>query len=127
MSHAALHSARPVRGALTARVVTTQRWTIGVLALSTVLLCAYLVLLVTATWLFASAWSGLTHHPVSFDLLSVARDVAPVLLVGWCTGLAASAALARGEALGARAAGITAGVLGTVTGAAVLALTSGPL
>ena len=77
----------------------------------------------TATWLFASVWGGLTHDPVSFDLLAVAPDVAPVLLVGWCTGLAASAALARGETLGARTAGITAGALGTVAGAAVLALT----
>ena len=123
MSHAALHSARPARTALTARVVTTQRWTVGVLALATVLLGAYLALLVTATWLLASAWGGLTDNTVSFDLLSVATDVAPVLLVGWCTGLAASAVLARGEALGARAAGITAGALGTVAGAAVLALT----
>ena len=67
---------------------------------------------------------GLTDNAVSFDVLSVATDVAPVLLVGWCTGLAASAALsARGEALGVRAAGITAGALGAVAGAAVLALT----
>ena len=60
---------------------------------------------------------------VSIDVLSVAADVAPALLVGWCTGLATSAALARGEALGARAAGIAAGALGTTAGAAVLALT----
>ena len=123
MSDAALHSARPARSALTARVVTTQRWTVGVLALATVLLGAHLALLVTASWFLASAWGGLTHTTVSFDLLSVATDVAPVLLVGWCTGLAASAALARGEALGARAAGLTAGALGGVAGAAVLALT----
>ncbi len=122
MSHTALHSARPVRSALTARVVTTQRWTVGVLALSTVLLGAYLALLVTATWFFASVWGGLTRTTVSFDLLPLVADVAPVLLVGWCTGLAASAALTRGEALGARAAGITAGALGTAAGAAVLAL-----
>ena len=40
MSHAALHSARPARSALTARAATTQRWAVGVLALATVLLGA---------------------------------------------------------------------------------------
>ena len=44
MSHAALHSARSARSTLTTRAVTTQRWTVGVLALATVLLGAYLVL-----------------------------------------------------------------------------------
>lgn len=153
MSHAAPHAARPAhadratratltdratratraarparatgatRASLTDRVETTQRWAIGVLAVATVLLGVYLALLVTATWLFASVWGGLTRDPVSVDLLSVVADVAPGLLVGWCTGLATSAVLGRGDALGARAAGIAAGALGATLGAAVLALT----
>lgn len=123
MSHAALHSARPARSTDADRVVTTQRWTIGVLALATLLLTAYLILLVSTTWLLAAAWSGLTREALSPDLLSVAADVAPVLLAGWCTGLATSAALARGEALGARAAGLVAGAVGTTVGAALLMFT----
>ena len=58
MSHAALHAARPARSALTDRVVTTRRWTIAVLALATLLLAGYLVLLVSTTWLLAATWSG---------------------------------------------------------------------
>ncbi|HYN67224.1 MAG TPA: hypothetical protein VES93_10075 [Ornithinibacter sp.] len=123
MSHAALHSARPARSTHIDRVVTTQRWTIGVLALATLLLTGYLLLLVSTTWLLAATWSGLTRDAVSLDLVSIARDVLPVLLVGWCTGLAASAALGRGEALGARTAGILAGVVGAVAAAVVLSLT----
>ena len=123
MSHAALHSARPARSALTARVVTTRRWAIGVLAISTLLLVAYLVLVVALTWFFASTWNGLAGGSLSIDLFSVAADVAPALLVGWCTGLATSAALTGGESLGPRTAGIVAGVLGSTAGAALLALT----
>ncbi len=123
MSHAALHAARPARSALTDRVVTTRRWTIAVLALATLLLAGYLVLLVSTTWLLAATWSGLTRDAVSVDLVPIARDVLPVLLVGWCTGLAASAALGRDGSLGARTAGILAGVVGAVAAAVVLALT----
>lgn len=124
MSHAALHSARPAGSALTARVVTTQRWAVGVLAVSTLALIAYAALLVVASWLFAFGWNTVTAgESVSVDVLAIGADLAPALLVGWCTGLAASAVLARGEALGARGAGIAAGALGTTAGAALLALT----
>ena len=123
MSHAALHPARPAHSRPHRPRRTTQRWTVGVLALATAAAGGYVALLVTATWLFASAWSGLTRDPVAVDVLPVAADVAPVLLVGWCTGLAASAVLARGEALGARTAGVTAGVRAPRPEHAVLALT----
>ena len=104
--------------------VTTQRWAAGVLAASTVLLLAYAALLVAAAWLFASAWTVVTaRESVSVDALAIGADLAPALLVGWCTGLAAAAVLGRGEALGARTAGVAAGVLGTAAGGALLVLT----
>jgi hypothetical protein len=124
MSDAALntdHLARH-RGLATDR--TAQRWAVGVLTVSTLLLVAYLALLVLATWLFASAWNVVFSQPAgSLDVLGIVAGAAPALLVGWCTGLATSAAIARGEALGARVAGLVAGFVGTTAGAAVLALT----
>jgi len=123
MSNAALHSARAGRVASTDRDGTTQRWTVGTLTVATALLGAHLVLLVTATGLLAALWSGFLRNPVSLDLASVAAAVAPVLLVGWCTGLAASAVLGRMETLGARTAGILAGGVGGAVGTAVLTLT----
>ena len=124
MSHAALHTDRPAQHARPGATTTTQRWAIGVLAVSTVLLLAYLALLVAGAWLFASGWNVVTAgQPATVDVLAILADVAPSLLVGWCTGLAASAVLAGGEALGARTAGLAAGAVGTTAGAAVLALT----
>ena len=124
MSHAALHTDRPAQHARPDAATTTQRWAIGVLAVSTVLLLAYLALLVAGGWLLASGWNAITGgSPATVDVLAILADVAPSLLVGWCTGLAASAVLAGGEALGARTAGLAAGAIGTSAGAAVLALT----
>ena len=124
MSHAALHTDRPAQHARPGATTTTQRWAIGVLAVSTVLLLAYLALLVAGAWLLASGWNVITAgQPATVDVLAILADVAPSLLVGWCTGLAASAVLAGGEALGARTAGLAAGAVGTTAGAAVLALT----
>lgn len=57
------------------------------------------------------------------DLVGAVADLLPGLLVGWCTGLAAVSVLARGEALGPRAAGMAAGGLGIVAGAVVLRAT----
>ena len=124
MSHAALHTDRPAQHARLGTTTTTQRWAIGVLAVSTVLLLAYLALLVAGAWLLVSGWNVITAgQPATVDVLAILADVAPSLLVGWCTGLAASAVLAGGEALGARTAGLAAGAVGTTAGAAVLALT----
>ena len=44
----------------------------------------------------------------------------PALLVGWCTALATTTVLARGESMGARLAGVTSAVVGIVLGALVL-------
>ena len=94
------------------------------LAAATVVLLAYVVLLVAMAQLFAWAWNAVaTADAVSVDALAVGLDVAPVLLVGWCTGMAASAGLSEGDVLGARAAGLVAGVVGVLCGLAVLALT----
>jgi hypothetical protein len=127
MRDTALQTARPAHPARHSRrdgAATTQRWAVGVLAVSTVLLLGYAALLVVAGWLVASGWNVVTTgRSVSVDVLAIGSDLAPALLVGWCTGLAASAVLARGEALGARTAGMVAGTVGTAAGAALLALT----
>ena len=131
MSDAALeadrHSDQPHRHARRIGVdpaATTQRWAVGVLVASTLALLAYAALLVVASWLFTFGWNALrAGEPVSVDVLAIGADLAPALLVGWCTGLAGAAVLARGESLGPRTAGIAAGALGTAAGAALLALT----
>ena len=106
------------------RVRTTQRWTVASLVLATVVLLAYVALLVTTAWLFVSAWDAVAGRETApIDVLGVATDLAPVLLVGWCTGFATSAVLARGEALGPRTAGLVAGSTGAAAGTVVLALT----
>ena len=94
------------------------------LVFSTLALLGYVALLVVANWLFAVGWNAVTTgESVSVDVLAIGADLAPALLVGWCTGLAAAAVLCRGEALGPRTAGLAAGALGTAVGAALLALT----
>ena len=106
------------------RVRTTQRWAVGVLVLATAALLAYLVLLVVAMAMLTAFVSGvLDIGPASFDARALGPSVATVLLVGWCTGLATSAATTRGEALGPRTAGLLAGGLGTASGLVVMALT----
>ncbi|HET6968463.1 MAG TPA: hypothetical protein VFI44_09310 [Ornithinibacter sp.] len=105
------------------RLRTTQRWAVSVLAVATAALLAWLAVLVAASWLAVAALTAVTSGgPVTVDLLAVVGDAAPVLLVGWCTGLATTATLARGEALGARTAGLVSGAVGSVAGGAVLAL-----
>ena len=108
----------------TDRVRTTQRWAGYVLALATIVLVAYLAVLVVASWLVVAAFTAVTSGgPMTVDLPAVVAAGAPVLLVGWCSGLACAAALAGGDALGARTAGIVAGLVGSTAGAAVMALT----
>jgi hypothetical protein len=119
---AAAPAHRPARHARTDSALTTRRWAVGVLAVATTALAGLVALLVATSWFLAEAWTGSAKNPVA-DLLAITRDVAPALLVGWCTGLAASAVLSRGEGLGPRLAGVAAGALGTASGAAVLALT----
>jgi hypothetical protein len=111
------------RHAGTDAAVTTRRWAVGTLAVASTVLALYVAALVVGVWLIAAAWGVMTSTQAVLDIGGLARDVAPALLVGWCTGLAASAVLARGEALGPRLAGVAAGALGTASGAAVLALT----
>ena len=105
------------------RVRTVQRWAAAVLTLATAAVLGYVALVVAAVWLAGSAIEAVSGRgDATVDLLAVGRHVAPVLLVGWCTGMAASAGLAPGEALGPRAAGLLAGSIGALAGAAVLAL-----
>ncbi|GAA4414055.1 hypothetical protein GCM10023168_37360 [Fodinibacter luteus] len=111
------------RVATTEWVRTAQRWTAGTLVLATVVLLGYLAAVVGAAWLVGSAVEVVAGRELGdLDVIAVAADVAPVLLVGWCTGLATCAALCRGEALGPRASGLVAGAVGALAGAAVLSL-----
>ena len=112
------------QGDLLLRVRTTRRWTVGVLALASVALLAYATLLIIAVSLLVSLWNGWAGpEAVSIDAFALARSLAPVLLVGWCTGLASSAALAGREVLGPRIAGVAAGAVGAGAGALVMAAT----
>jgi hypothetical protein len=106
------------------RVRTAQRWAVGVLLGATVALVGYLALLIAFAWLLVSAYGAVgSGHQAALDLSSAAADVLPGLLVAWCSGLAATTMLARGEALGPRAAGILSGLLGVVAGSLVLLAT----
>lgn len=110
--------------ALEQRFVRARRWTVGVLVAGTLAAAAYLAAVLAAVWLIASAYGAITAGgSARLDVAAAAADLAPGLLVGWCTGLAAVSVLARGEALGPRAAGVTAGGLGVLAGALVLRLT----
>ena len=103
---------------------TARRWAVGVLALATVALGAYLSLAVVAAWLVVSAVQAVADlETAPFDPTSLLVDVAPGLLTGWCVGLVLAGVLGRGPALGARWAGCAAGALGSLAGGAVLAAT----
>lgn len=106
-----------------ARYVTARRWAVGVLAVATAALGAWLVVLHLGMLLvlrFVEVFlpgSGATP-----GVLPLVVDALPGLLAGWCTGFAALAVLVRAEAPGPRACGVAAGALGAVVGAAVLGL-----
>lgn len=106
------------------RFVRARRWAVGVLVAGTLAAAAYLAAVLAAAWLIASAYGAVTaSRSPRLDVVAAAADFAPGLLVGWCTGLAAVAVLARGETLGHRAAGVTAGGVGVLAGALVLRVT----
>lgn len=105
-------------------VRTARWWAVGILTVATLALAAYLALVIAALSLMVSAVDAVTDLGTRpFDVTALLLDVAPGLLVGWSVGLVMAGVLARGEALGARAAGCTAGALGSVAGGAVLAAT----
>ncbi len=94
---------------------------------ATVVLAALVALLIALGWVFASGWNAATaRESLTVDALAIVTQVAPAVLVGWCAGLATSEVVARGEALGARVAGLVAGAVGIVAGVAVLALGGTP-
>lgn len=101
-----------------------RRWTVGVLGVGTVALLVHATLLVAMAWLLGSVFEAVTaRESVQVDLFAVAADVAPVLLLGWCSGMATSASIARGETLGARTAGVVSGTVGIVAALLVMRLT----
>ena len=99
---------------------TAQRWAAGVLALATVVLVGYLALVAAAAGLAAWALGVVRPGAGSLDLSGLVVDSLPALLVGWCTALATTTVLARGESMGARLAGVISAVVGIVLGALVL-------
>ena len=107
------------------RWATARRWAVGVLALASVALAGYLALLLLAASVVAWAFDVVRPGGVEggVDLAGLAADTLPGLFLGWCSGLAATASLARGHALGARVNGVTGAVLGILAGALVLRLT----
>jgi hypothetical protein len=106
------------------RVRSARRWAVGVLVVATLVLAAYLALVLVAVWFVGSAMEALSSRDLgSLDVAASLLKAVPGLLAGWAAGLSASMVLARGEALDARAAGLCSGVLGALVGAVVLALT----
>ena len=123
MSQSPVSTAHPAAEGVD-RMVRVRRWTVGVLAVSTTALLAYVAFLALVMWMVASALSGpFGWGAVTVDWGDVARDVAPVLLVAWCTGMAAGAVAVGSESLGARSAGLVAGSVGTAAGVVVVAFT----
>lgn len=101
-----------------------RRWAVGVLTAGTVVLLAWLVLVLVAVWLVGSAIEQVASRDLgSPDVAVLVVTALPGLAGGWGVGLGAAALLGRGEVMGARAAGVTAGLLGVVVGAALLAAT----
>lgn len=102
---------------------TARAWAVGVLLAATLALAAYMTLVMLAVALVVSLFGGLLDlGPTRLDPAGLAADAAPGLLVGWCVGLAAVAALVGRTSLGPRSTGLLAGLLGTAAGAGVLAL-----
>ena len=103
---------------------TASAWATVVLAVATVALLVYVALVVAASWLVVSAVSAVVPvGPAELDPVRIAADVAPGLLVGWCTGRATAAALEHDESVPSAVAGLAAGALGVTTGAVALAFT----
>ncbi|WP_299444398.1 hypothetical protein [uncultured Phycicoccus sp.] len=106
------------------RYARARRWAVGVLLAGTLAAFAYLAAVLAAVWLVASAYDALTAGSLArLDVVAAAADLAPGLLVGWCTGLAMVSVLARGEGIGPRTAGVAAGSVGVLAGVVVLRLT----
>lgn len=102
---------------------TARRWAVGTLLVATLALAAYLALVMLAAALVVALF-GSVLDPGSgrLDAGGLALDAAPGLLVGWCLGLAAAAALTGRTSLGPRTTGLLAGLVGTAAGAGVLSL-----
>jgi hypothetical protein len=98
---------------------------VAVLVPGTLVLVLHLTLVVAAAGLAVSfaAAIGLLETVPPLDVAGMLTDVAPGVLSGWAVGLVVARVLGAGSALGHRAAGVTAGVLGCVVGAAVLRVT----
>ena len=105
-------------------VRVARRWSVGVLVAATVLLMAYLVLVLVTVWLVGSAIEQVASRDLgSPDVGALVVSALPGLVGGWGVGLGAATLLGRGEAMNARAAGLTSGLLGVVVGAVLLAAT----
>lgn len=93
------------------RVVTARRWAALGLVATTVGLLAVLTRILEAV-----------GAPSVNGVVSILSLVLPGVLVGWCTGFATLALLVRDDLFHPRLVGLVAALVGTVLGAAVLAL-----
>lgn len=100
--------------ALDLRVATAQRWAAVALGVATV------ALLGAVAWFLEAR--GATGGLDVRGALSIASMVLPGVLVGWCTGFATLALLARDELFHPRLVGLVAALVGCVLGAALLPL-----
>lgn len=98
-------------------------WARGTLAVAT----TAVILLVVARVAFGRSLFGIlvTTGPdqgFAAEFAGFTRQVLPGLLVAWCLGFAGAASATRAVWLGARVAGILAGVVGVAAGTALVVL-----
>lgn len=105
------------------RVGIVMGWARGTLTVAT---AAVLLLIVTRVAFGRSLLGILTtsgpDQGFASEVAGFAGDVLPGLLVAWCLGFAVAATAVRATWLGARVAGILAGVLGIAAGTALVVL-----
>ncbi|MFW5473617.1 hypothetical protein ACOCJ5_09915 [Knoellia sp. CPCC 206450] len=118
------HALEPYLPAVRDPTRVARRWAVCVLTAATVALAAWLTLGLVAVWLVGSTIEAVSARDIgTLDVAGLLVTTLPGLVGGWAVGLGAAVLLGRGEAMGARAAGVAAGLLGVVVGAALLAAT----
>ncbi|MBR7741742.1 hypothetical protein KC207_00335 [Phycicoccus sp. BSK3Z-2] len=106
------------------RHVVARRWAVAVLSLGTAGLAAWAATTMLGAWIVLAGVRTVTGSTLAeVDPTGLVPSFLPVLLAGWCVGLAATAAISRGRALPAEVAGAGAGGVGVLAGLLVLVVT----
>ena len=106
------------------RQVVARRWAVAVLSLGTAGLAAWAATTMLGAWIVLAGVRTVTGSTLAeVDPTGLVSSFLPVLLAGWCVGLAAAAALSRGRAVPAEVVGASAGGVGVLAGMLVLVVT----